>query len=130
MNRNESRVIMMTILYQIFIFESKKIKYDIDDVIKENVEITNNFVNEVVHGVLDKKVEIDKIANHYLQDWKINRLGFPDQAILRMAIYEMKYTDTPAVVCINEAIELSKIYSDEKVKNMINGVLDNIYHDM
>lgn len=130
MNRNESRVIIMTILYQIFIFESKKIKYDIDDVIKENVEITNNFVNEVVHGVLENKTIIDEIANNYLQDWKINRLGFPDQAILRMAIYEMKYTDTPAVVCINEAIELSKIYSDEKVKNMINGVLDNIYHDM
>lgn len=130
MNRNESRVVIMTILYQIFIFESKKIKYDIDEIIKENVEITNNFVNEVVHGVLEKKLEIDEIANSYLQDWKINRLGFPDQAILRMAIYEMKYTDTPAVVCINEAIELSKIYSDEKVKNMINGVLDNIYHDM
>lgn len=130
MNRNESRVIIMTILYQIFIFESKKIKYDADEIIKENVEITNNFVNEVVHGVLENKESIDEIANKYLQDWKISRLGFPDQAILRMAIYEMKYTDTPGIVCINEAIELSKVYSDDKVKNMINGVLDNIYHDM
>ncbi|HOZ54286.1 MAG TPA: transcription antitermination factor NusB [Bacilli bacterium] len=130
MNRNESRVVIMTILYQIFIFDSKKIIYDIDSVIKENVEITNDFVNEVVHGVINNKDSIDEIANKYLQDWKINRLGFPDQAILRMAIYEMKYTDTPGIVCINEAVELSKIYSDDKVKNMINGVLDNIYHDM
>lgn len=130
MNRSKSREIIMIILYQIFIFESKKIKYDIDEIIKENIEINNNFVSEIVHGVLKNKVIIDEIANNYLQDWKINRLGFPDQAILRMAIYEMKYTDTPAVVCINEAVELSKKYSDEKVKNMINGVLDNIYHDM
>ena len=46
-----------------------------------------------------------------------------------MAIYELLYTDTPDIVVINEAIELAKLYSDDKVKNMINGVLDKIYHE-
>ena len=59
----------------------------------------------------------------------MSRLGLTDQAILCLGLYELLYTDTPDVVAINEAIELAKSYSDDKVKNMINGVLDKIYHE-
>ena len=128
MNRSELRKKIMTILYQIFLYESSKIEYDVEDVIKENMEIDNDFVNEMVNGVLENRNDIDKIANKNLKDWTIDRLGKIDQAILRMGIYELVYTDTPEVVAINEAIELSKEYSDDKVKNMINAVLDKIYH--
>ena len=126
MNRNESRRVIMTILYQIFMYQKNNIIYNIDDVIKENVEITNDFVSDMVRGVLDKKEELFKIADDNLKDWKISRLGFTDQAILSLGIYELLYTDTPDVVAINEAVELAKKYSDEKVKNMINAVLDKI----
>ena len=128
MNRSELRKKIMTILYQIFLYESDNIEYDVNSVIKENVEIDNDFVNNMVHGVLDNIHDIDKIANKNLKDWTIDRLGKIDQAILRMGIYELCYTDTPEIVTINEAVELSKEYSDEKVKNMINAVLDKIYH--
>lgn len=128
MNRTELRKIIMTILYQIFLYESSKIEYKVEDVIKENMEIDNEFVNEIVNGVLENRNDIDKIANKNLKEWTIDRLGKIDQAILRMGIYELVYTDTPEVVAINEAVELSKEYSDEKVKNMINAVLDRIYH--
>ena len=67
-------------------------------------------------------------ANKHLKDWTIDRLGKTDQAILRMGIYELVYTDTPEIVAINEAVELANEYSDEKVKSMINAVLDSIYH--
>ena len=46
-----------------------------------------------------------------------------------MGIFELLYTQTPDIVAINEAVELAKQYSDEKVKNMINGVMDNILHN-
>ena len=128
MNRTELRKIIMTILYQIFLYESSKIEYNVEDVIKENMDINNDFVNEMVNGVLENRNDIDKIANKNLKDWTIDRLGKIDQAILRMGIYELVYTDTPEVVAINEAVELSKEYSDDKVKNMINAVLDKIYH--
>ncbi len=128
MNRTELRKKIMTILYQIFLYDSSNIDYKVEDVIKESVEIENEFVNEMVNGVLDNKNDIDKIANKNLKDWTIDRLGKIDQAILRMGIYELVYTDTPEVVAINEAVELAKEYSDEKVKNMINAVLDRIYH--
>jgi len=130
MNRNESRRVIMTILYQIFMYQNNNnIKYDIDDVIKENLEIDNVFVKEMVKGVVDKKDELIKIANKHLKYWKITRLGLTDQAILCLGIYELMYTDTPDVVAINEAVELAKSYSDDKVKNMINGVLDKVYHE-
>ena len=129
MNRSEARNIIMTILYQIFMYENSKIEYDVKEVISENLEIDNEFVKEIVYGVLDNKKDIETLANKHLKDWNMNRLGLTDQAILSMAIYELNYTDTPSVVAINEAVELAKKYSDDKVKNMINGVLDKIYHE-
>ena len=129
MNRSEARNIIMTILYQIFMYENSKINYDVKEVISENLEIDNEFVKEIVYGVLDNKKDIETLANKHLKDWNMNRLGLTDQAILSMAIYELNYTDTPSVVAINEAVELAKKYSDDKVKNMINGVLDKIYHE-
>lgn len=128
-NRSELRKIIMTILYQISIYDSNKVSYDIKFVIKESIKIENDFVNNIVYGVIENKSTIDEIANKNLKDWSIDRLGKTDQSILRMGIYEILYTDTPDIVCINEAVELAKEYSDEKVKNMINAVLDNIMHD-
>lgn len=129
MNRTEARNIVMTILYQIFMYQANNIDYNKDEVIKENLPVDNDFVKLMVNGVLDKKNKLFDIANKYLKDWKISRLGFTDQAILSMGIYELLYTDTPDIVAINEAVELSKKYSDDKVKNMINGVLDKVYHE-
>lgn len=129
MNRSELRKRIMTILYQVFLYQEDKINYDIKDVIKENLEIENEFVNEMVYGVLDNINDIDKIANKNLKDWTIDRFSNIDKAILRMGIYELVYTDTPEIVSINEAVELAKEYSDDKVKNMINAVLDSIYHE-
>lgn len=126
MNRNEARTAIMTILYQIFMYQNNNIDYDVEEVIKENVEINNEFVNDTVNSIIEKKEELYDIANEYLKDWKVSRLGLPDQAILCLGIYEILYTDTPKAVVINEAVELAKKYSDDKVKNIINGVLDKI----
>ena len=75
------------------------------------------------------KNEIDALANKYLDGWTIDRLGNTDIAILRIGIFELLYTKTPPIVAINEAVELSKKYSDDSVRKMINGVLDKVYHD-
>ena len=129
LNRSELRKKLMTILYQISVYSSNNMKYDVNDVIKDVMEVDNEFVKEVVYGVITYEKEINSLANNYLDDWTIDRLGNTDKAILQMAIYELMYTDTPDIVCINEAIELAKIYSDDSVRKMINGVLDKIYHN-
>ncbi|NLM63358.1 MAG: transcription antitermination factor NusB [Mollicutes bacterium] len=128
LNRSELRKKIMTILYQINIYNKNGIKYDIDEVIKEVVKIDNEFVKDMVYGVITHQKEIDKLANQHLNNWTIDRLGNTDQAILRMGIYELMYTDTPDIVAINEAIELAKIYSDDSVRKMINASLDALYH--
>lgn len=128
-NRSELREVIMKVTYQINILEDTNLDYDIDSLIKEQLEIENEFVNTCVNGIVDKKKDIYKLANKYLNDWTIERLNKVDQAILALGIYELMYTDTPSVVAINEAIELSKTYSDEAVTKMINGVLDKIYHE-
>lgn len=129
LNRSELRKRIMTILYQTNIYKNNKISYNLDDVIKEVMEIDNEFVKDVVYGVTTYQSEIDELANKYLDDWTIDRLGNTDRAILEIGIYELMYTDTPDIVCINEAIELAKLYSDDDVRRMINGVLDKIYHN-
>ncbi len=127
--RSELREIAMIVLYQINVYEQNKIKFEINTLIKENLETENEFVKEIVFGVTTHQHEIDEKANLYLNDWTIDRFGFPDQAIIRIAIYELIYTDIPEIVAINEAIELAKKYSDDSVKKMINGILDKIYHN-
>ena len=128
-NRSELREIIMRVIYQINLLEESKLDYDINSLIKEQIEVENDFVNESINGIIKNKKELVSLANKYLKDWTMDRLNKVDQAILLLAIYELIYTDTPSIVSINEAVELSKKYSDEAVTKMINGVLDKIYHD-
>ena len=129
LNRSELREIIMKVLYQIFILEESNVDFDIDSLIKEQLEVENEFVTTSISGVLENRKEIFTLANKYLKSWPIERLNKVDQAIVCLGIYELKYTETPPIVAINEAVELSKKYSDEKVTKMINAVLDEIYHE-
>jgi len=126
LTRSEAREKIMVILYQIDMYTKNEIPYNVEEVIKENLEIDNNFVREIVYGVLEKANELDELISKYLENWNLDRLGKTDKAILRMATYEMLYSQTPKAVIINEAVELSKKYSDDKVIKLINAVLDKI----
>lgn len=129
LTRSQLREKIMTILYQKSVYEAQKMEYDIESIINENMEIENEFVKELVYGITTHEVEIIKLANKYLTDWKIDRLDKAGQAILKIAIYELKYTETPQIVVINEAVELTKKYSDDNVRKMINAILDRMIND-
>ncbi len=120
--RSELREKCMIILYQYDLLENK----NLDELIKNNLKIDNEFVKTICYGVINNLKEIDEMADKYIKDWTINRLDKPGAAILRISIYELLHTDTPPVVVINEAIELSKKYSDDSVRKIINAVLDKI----
>ena len=126
-NRSELREIIMRVIYQISIMRNASLEYDVNSLINEQLEIKNEFVESIVYGILKMDNNLIEKANLYMDNWTIDRLNNVDQAILKIGIYELLYTYTPDIVAINEAIELSKIYSDEKVTKMINAVLDNIY---
>jgi len=127
--RSELREKIMTIIYQISLYKKNNMNFDVNEVINENQDIENEFVKDMVYGVVTNYDELGDIANKYLKDWTIDRLDLTGSAILRMAIYEIKYMDTPPIVVINEAVELAKKYSDESVRKMINASLDRMVNE-
>lgn len=126
-NRTVLREIIIKILYQIYIFQNGKVKYDVSELIKDQMEIENEFVKSSIEGVIKYQDSISMLANKYLENWSIDRFSKVDKAILSLGIYELVWTNTPSIVCINETIELSKIYSDSNVTHMINACMDKIY---
>jgi len=91
-----------------------------------NFELTD-YIKFVFKGVFQNLEFIDSVISKHLQNWTIDRISKTDLALLRLAVYEMKYCeDIPESVTVNEVVELSKVYSGEKGPAYINGVLGNI----
>ncbi len=125
--RSELREIAMIILYQIDILKSNKVEYDVESIISENLEVDNEFVRNIVYGVITHLDTIDELANSHMKNWTINRIDKTGAAILRIGLYEILYEEeTPNIVAINEAVELAKKYSDDNVRKIINAVLDKV----
>ena len=99
-----------------------------DELLKEK-KIKNQkaeFAKSLLKGVLEHKDEIDKIIKEHLIDWDFDRLDKIDKQILRVGVYEIKYTDTPFQIVIDEAVKLAKNFSEDKAKSFINGILDRV----
>lgn len=129
MTRTEKREIIIKIIYQTMILDKINEKYDIDELSKEFTK-EDTFIIETAKDIKKHEKKLIKIGNKYLDDkWTMSRLPLVDEAIILLGIYELIYTDTPNVVIINEAINLSKKYSDEVMPKVINGVLDSVFHN-
>ncbi len=104
--------------------------YEIDiNKIEEEFTSEYEFIDKMVNGVLLNNQKIDEIITENLQNWKINRLTYIDRAIIRFATYELYYTETPHEIVINEALNLTRKFSDEGDNKMVgftNKVLDKI----
>jgi transcription antitermination protein NusB len=84
-----------------------------------------SFAEELIVGTIEHVEEVDKVIKEYAKNWDFKRIARVDLAILRLAIYEMLYRkDIPPIVSINEAIDLSKLFSIPDAKRFINGILD------
>ncbi|RAP25096.1 hypothetical protein C2W59_00057 [Bacillus pumilus] len=89
------------------------------------------FFEELVFGVLEQKDKLDDMISQHLVNWKLDRIANVDRAILRLSLYEMVYQeDIPVSVSMNEAIELAKLFGDDKASKFVNGVLSNIKNDL
>ena len=82
------------------------------------------FAEERVAGVLGSLKELDEILTPLLDNWDLYRLGTVERMVLRMGIWEMKNSDVPKPVVINEAIDLANWFSSPKSRSLVNGVLD------
>lgn len=126
MKRRTSREKAMQALYQIDIAGEIDPKIALLNTLKEGEE-NNEFLEQLVLGVLENKEEIDSIIEKNLENWTIDRMGTVDRNILRLAVFELIYMkEIPENVSINEAIEIAKVFGDEESRRFINGVLSKV----
>lgn len=123
-SRHELRESVFKILFQVENTDldyRELLEFEVDDV------SGSEYVTRTLDDIFEKKNEIDDIISNNLKDWKLERLSKMDRQILRISTYEILFTDIPYKVSINEAVELSKKYSekDDSYK-FINGVLKGI----
>ena len=132
MNRKKSREVAMKIIFEGTI-NARPIEEIMEetDFFNEDLETESldmDFIKKIVTGINKNLEAINGIIEENSDNWKLGRISKINLAILRVAIFEMIFAqETPEPVVINEAIELSKHYSDDKSVSFINAVLDRIY---
>lgn len=129
MNRSAAREETFKLLYSLEI-QKENLKEQMD-IYLENAEIsdenTMNYMRDIVEGI-NKNISIieEKISENLKKDWKIERISKINLVLLKLAIYEILYTETPFKVVINETVELAKKYGDDTSPNFVNGILASI----
>jgi len=87
-------------------------------------EQTRKFANRLFEGAADDAKALDTLITTHAENWRLERIAAIDRAILRLALHEMRATDTPPKVVINEAVDLAKKFSSEESGAFVNGILD------
>jgi N utilization substance protein B len=85
---------------------------------------TRTFANQLFEGAAHDAKDLDEIISKHAANWRLERISAIDRAILRLAMHEMRATDTPAKVVINEAVDLAKKFSSDDAGGFVNGILD------
>ena len=134
MKRKRSREIAMELLFSMEISKNsyeETIECFVEDYEMDLKTIDLEYIKEVMKSVVDHKEEIDEIIKNSLINWTIDRVSKVNLTIVSLAIAEMLYiNDVPEVVAINEAIELTKKYSDDKSVSFVNGALDKAFKNI
>lgn len=130
MNRSAIREQAFKLIYSLDIQRNENLEEQIELYIENNMiteKRAKEYIRESVKGVEENKEAILKLIEKNLKsDWKIDRISKIDIAILKLAIYELEYTEIPFKVVINEAVEIAKKYGEDTSKNFINGILASI----
>lgn len=129
MNRSAAREETFKLLYSLEI-QKENLKEQ-TEIYLENAEIsdenTKKYISGIVEGIEENITAIEeKISENLKKDWKLERISKINLVLLKLAIYEILYTETPFKVVINEVVELAKKYGDDTSPNFINGILASI----
>jgi N utilization substance protein B len=136
-SRHIARSIVLQSLYEFDFRKDKNPK--IEEIVKRNMEEfgqgveENDFIDNLIKGVLGKKNQIDQIIEKSAPEWPLEQITIVDRNVLRIGIYELLFgnkEEVPPKVAINEAIELAKNYGGESSGRFVNGVLGTIYREM
>ena len=129
MTKHEIREAAFIILYQME--TTSRTSEEIAETTAEAFDMPlNKAVMSLTDNVWSKKAELDEVIGKYSPSRAISRIAKVNLTILRIAVYELMFSDVPPKVAINEAIELSKAYADKNDKAFVNGVLNSCFKDM
>ena len=131
LNRRESREAVLGLVFEneYDCYEDKQELYATALASRDIEE--NEYIKTVFFGIVEKAEELDAYIEKYSKGRKLSRIAKVAKSIMRISIYEMLYIDSiPANVSINEAVELVKLYDDEKTKGFVNGVLNSVKEEL
>jgi transcription antitermination protein NusB len=86
------------------------------------------FARELVGGVRRNRAEIDAAIEQTAANWSLKRMAVTDRNVLRLAVYELRHTETPPRVAVDEAVELAKRFGSAQSSQFVNGILDRVMH--
>ncbi|EDP73341.1 transcription antitermination factor NusB [Hydrogenivirga sp. 128-5-R1-1] len=133
--RKKAREIALKVLYAYDIDKEKDINETLEETIsdiRQNLsEKTLKYAYQIINGVYEYIDEIDNIIQSHLKDWRLDRLGYIERALLRIGTYELVFSDIPDKKRVfMDILDIAKCYNlDEKALKFINGVLSKIYKD-
>ena len=127
MNRTKAREYAFVLLFE-YKFQPNEIESILTDFIEEfQPGAQQAYIEKVVRGSVEKIAEIDEIIDNVSAEWKVERISCVSIAVLRLAVYEIKFCDDiPAAVSINEAVSLAKKYEGDEAAPFVNGILGKI----
>ncbi len=125
MSRRESREKAVKLLYEYTFHDGMSPKEFLQSMDCDEKHPITDFTKEMFTGATVAQGEIDKSITDFSNGWKITRISKVTLAVLRLAVYEIIFTETPPNVVINEALEIAKKYDDERSVAFINGILNN-----
>lgn len=134
MNRTTIRENAFKLIYSLEIQKVEDLEEQIELFFESNDikdQEAKKYIKSAILGIKEKETEIlEGIEKNLKSDWKLSRIAKLDLAILKLAIYEIRYNEIPYKVAINEAVELAKKYGEDKSKKFVNGILASIVKEM
>lgn len=136
--RRKSREIAFKVLYSLEYMETNdvlghlelleyypdKLKEVMDDFDRQPDKRVAEFAEFLIRNTILHEEEIDRLIELYSKNWSLDRLAVTDKSLLRMGIFEILFTETPAAIIMDEVIEIAKRFCSESSSKFINGVLN------
>ena len=127
MKRREAREYTFKLIYELGVQTDKSAEELIEHTAQAQEFDPDKYIKQTVKGVIEHKDEIDELISECAVNWNFNRLSATSLAVMRLATYEMIYSeDVPFSIAINEAVEIAKKYDHDKAPKFINGILNAI----
>ena len=126
--RSRAREIVLQVLYRFDLNAGRDTAVDDEFVrtrLKNNVELIE-FAKSLLNGVLRNLEELDALLSEHAENWSLDRMAVTDRNVMRLAAFEILYSDTPNRVAINEAVDLSRRFGSAQSSQFVNGILDRI----